>query len=178
MHWFFIALGIVVGLVATVAAIGALLPRDHVAAVDARIAARPDDVWRALTDRDAFPQWRPKLDRVEPLPDVNGHTSWREVSGRESIDYVADVADAPSRLVTRIASDGLPYGGAWEYRLAPDGDGTRVRIVERGAVYNPIFRFVSRFVMGHSATMRAQLVALGARFGQAVTPEEVSTDGL
>jgi hypothetical protein len=31
-------------------------------------------------------------------------------------------------------------------------------------------RFVSRFIMGHSATASAYLEALGARFGATVTP--------
>jgi len=52
-----------------------------------------------------------------------------------------------------------------------EGAGSRVRITEHGEVYNPVFRFVSRFIMGHSSTASAYLKALGARFGAAVKPE-------
>jgi hypothetical protein len=45
-----------------------------------------------------------------------------------------------------------------------------VQITERGEVYNPVFRFVSRFIMGHSATASAFLKALGAKFGAQVSP--------
>jgi hypothetical protein len=45
-----------------------------------------------------------------------------------------------------------------------------VTITERGLVGNPIFRFVSRFVIGQTATMDSYLRALGKRFGEEVTP--------
>ncbi len=34
-----------------------------------------------------------------------------------------------------------------------------VTITERGSVYNPIFRFMSRFIFGHTATVEAYLDA-------------------
>jgi hypothetical protein len=43
---------------------------------------------------------------------------------------------------------------------------TRVRITEDGEVYNPIFRFVSRVVMGHTAMLDSYLRALGKAVGQ------------
>ena len=41
--------------------------------------------------------------------------------------------------------------------LIPRGDSTTLRITENGEVYNPVFRFVSRFVFGHSATIEKYL---------------------
>ena len=81
-----------------------------------------------------------------------------EVSGEEP----------PRRLVTRIADEDLPFGGTWTYRLEPDGGGTRVTITEDGEVYNPVFRFVSRFVMGHDATLRTYLDDLEAHMAGGV----------
>ena len=49
-----------------------------------------------------------------------------------------------------------------------------MQITEQGEVYNPVFRFVSRFIMGHTATASAFLTSLGARFGAAVVPEVVT----
>jgi hypothetical protein len=54
--------------------------------------------------------------------------------------------------------------------VTPEGAGSRVRITERGEVYNPVFRFMSRFVMGHSATARAYLMSLGRKYGAEVAP--------
>ena len=73
-------------------------------------------------------------------------------------------------MVTRITDKSLPFGGSWEYLVTSEGTGSRVQITERGEVYNPVFRFVSRFIMGHSATASAFLKALGAKFGGQVSP--------
>jgi hypothetical protein len=39
-------------------------------------------------------------------------------------------------------------------------------IVERGKVRNPIFRFLSRFVFGHTATIESYLSSLAKSFGE------------
>ena len=83
------------------------------------------------------------------------------------------VAEKCPGLVTRIADRSLPFGGTWTYVLAPDGNGTRLTITEHGEVYNPIFRFVSRFIIGHTGTMEGVLRALGTKHGETVTPEAV-----
>jgi hypothetical protein len=41
--------------------------------------------------------------------------------------------------------------------------GSELRITEEGEVYNPIFRFVSRFIMGHTATIDSYLSAVRKR---------------
>ena len=60
----------------------------------------------------------------------------------------------------RIADPDLPFGGTWTYELKPDGGGTQLVITERGEVYNPIFRFMSRFVFSHTATMERFVASL------------------
>ena len=178
MKWALIALGVVAGLIAVVAVVGMMLPRDHVASMSARIAASPDSVWAALTDVAAFTSWRKDLTKVELLPATATGPSWREHSRNGPITFVADAFEPPRRLVSRIADTNLAFGGSWEYRIEPDGpSASTVTITERGSVYNPIFRFVSRFVMGHTATIDAFLRALARRFGSDATPTAVSVAG-
>ena len=83
---------------------------------------------------------------------------------------VVDLADPPHRLVGRIADKGLPFGGRWEYSIVGQGSASQLTITERGSVYNPIFRFISRFIMGHTASIETYLRALGRRFGNEPTP--------
>lgn len=169
MRWLLIAGGSLIAIIAVIVIIGALLPRDHVAAVRARIAASPSTVWDAITDVADQPAWRKDIQRVELLPALNGHTAWREHSRNGAIAMVMDSASPPNRLVTRIADDNLPFGGTWEYVVAADDAGASiVTITERGSVHNPVFRFMSRFVFGHTATMNAYLTALGNKFGTKV----------
>jgi uncharacterized protein YndB with AHSA1/START domain len=164
-------LAVVVGLGLIVVVIGYLLPVQHVATVAAQVPATPEQVWDALTDVAAYPTWRGDVTSVEMLPSDAGHVAWRERGKNDAISYAIEQAERPRRLVTRITDKSLPFGGTWEYVLTPEGKGSRVQITERGEVYNPVFRFVSRFVMGHASTASAYLKALGARFGATVTPE-------
>ena len=164
-------LAVVVGLGLIVVVVGYLLPVRHVATVAAHVPATPEQVWGALTDVAAYPTWRGDVTSVEMLPSDSGHVAWREHGKNDAISFAIEEAERPRRLVTRITDKSLPFGGGWEYAITADGTGSRVQITERGEVYNPVFRFVSRFVMGHTATASAYLKALGARFGDTVTPE-------
>jgi uncharacterized protein YndB with AHSA1/START domain len=166
-----ILLAVVVGFGLVVVLVGLMLPVKHEAAVSAVIPAAPEAVWAALTDPARYPTWRGDVTAVEMLPTDSGHVAWREQGKNGAISYVIEQAEPPRRLVTRITDKSLPFGGAWEYIVMPEGTGSRVRITEHGEVYNPVFRFVSRFIIGHTATASAYLKALGARFGGMATPE-------
>lgn len=131
------------------------LPVSHTAERTADIAAPPERIWAALTDVRAFPSWRPDVTRVDQLPDQ----SWREHGKHGAITYRVTAAEQPSRLVVRIVDENLPYGGEWEYRIAPG----RVTIVERGEIYNLFFRFMARYVFGYTKTIEAYLWALKQR---------------
>jgi hypothetical protein len=69
-------------------------------------------------------------------------------------------------LVERIADDKLPFGGTWTYEIAPTAEGSTLRITENGFVGNPIFRFMSKFVMGQASTMETYLRSLAKKFGE------------
>lgn len=170
MRWILITLAALASLVAIVVVIGLLLPKEHTARSHATFNATPDSVWRVLTDVAAFPSWRGDLSRVEVLPSSNGHRTWREVGKNGTITFEEVAAERPRRLVSRIADPSLPFGGSWTYDITPDASGTRLTITEDGIVYNPVFRFMSRYVFGHHATQEAFLRALGRKLGQDVTP--------
>jgi hypothetical protein len=160
-------LAALIGLLLAVALVGLMLPRDHVATRRRYVGADPSAVWGVLTHHPAEPGWRKGLDRVERRPDSGGRPVWREVSRRgDVLDLLTEESVPPSRLVRRIVGEGLPFGGTWTIELAPEGAGTLVTVTEHGHVTNPVFRFVSRFVMGHTATIDAYLEALAGRFGE------------
>jgi uncharacterized protein YndB with AHSA1/START domain len=173
MKWAFIVVAALFGLIGLIAIVGAMLPRDHVATVTAIIPAAPDQVWAALTDVGAHPSWRADVQRVEILTQPPAPLSWKEHGKQGTMTMAVEVFEPPRRLVARIADKNLPFGGTWEYALVPegtDGGGTRLTITERGFVSNPIFRFISHFVMGHYATLEAYVRALGRKFGGEVVP--------
>jgi hypothetical protein len=167
MKWLVIVLGSLAALALLVAVVGSLLPRDHVATRRVRLKPAPPAVWEVLADHAAEPSWRKDVVRVERMPDRDGRPVWQEVTrGGDTLAFVTEESVPPRRLVRRIVGEGLPFGGTWTLEIAPEGLGSVVTLTERGEVYNPVFRFVSRFVMGHTATMDAYLKALGKRFGE------------
>ncbi len=169
MRIILIVLGILAALVAAVVAIGMTLPQNHTASRTARLSAPPETVWALITDVTRYPEWRKDVTSVEKI-ESGGAPTWREVSGGDRMTYEAVVWEAPSHLVANIADKGLPFGGSWDYRMTPDGTGTQITITENGEVYNPLFRFVSRYVMGHTATIDKYLAELSAKTGDAYKP--------
>jgi uncharacterized protein YndB with AHSA1/START domain len=121
----------------------------------------PDKLWQTITTIPEFPSWRANLQKVEPLPDRDGHKVWRETdTSGEAITFEMTESDAPRKLVTKIADTGLAFGGSWTYEIVPTATGSQLTITENGEVYNPLFRFVSRFIMGHHATMDTYIDSL------------------
>jgi len=127
MRWMLYAVAVLVVVVAVMAAIGARLPKHHSASRTARVALPPDALFRLLAGM-KFGDVPVRVERQEP----------------------------PSLLVTRVV-EGQPFGGTWTYRIAPAPGGSDLTITEDGEVYNVLFRFLSRFVFGHFATIDAYL---------------------
>lgn len=50
--------------------------------------------------------------------------------------------------------------------IVPDGSGSRLTITENGEIYNPVFRFVSRYVIGQTSTIDKYLTDLAPRLGE------------
>lgn len=151
-----IALYVVAGLVALVLIIvmvGYMLPQSHTASRDVTVPASADKVFALVATPADYPKWRSDVDSVEILPPENGKEMFREVGDNGSLLLRVEERVPDSRLVTVIADTTLPFGGKWTYEIKPSGTRTTLRITEDGEVYNPIFRFMSRFVFGHTATM-------------------------
>jgi hypothetical protein len=160
--WIVLALG---GIVGVIAAIGASLPKAHSVSRTARVPLAPDALYTLLTDVDRYPTWRTDVKALERQPDREGRPAWVETMSGARIPMYFETLERPSLVVARIADPSLPFGGAWTYRIAPAAGGSQLTITEDGEVYNPIFRFVSRYVFGHTATMDAFLTHLAARTG-------------
>ena len=151
-----IALGVVI---LAVVITGTQLPEKHEASVSRDFQSNRDEVWQVISDFAHWPEWRTDLKAIRL-----GSNTFTEVSASgESVEYRVEEFTTPERMVTRIVTTGLPYGGAWTYELVATDTGCRLTITEEGEVYNPVFRFMSRFVFGHESTMRQYLDDLAKR---------------
>ncbi|MBI3772122.1 MAG: SRPBCC family protein [Gammaproteobacteria bacterium] len=158
MKWI-VGLGVgLVVLVGVVVGIGMLLPEKHRANESARFRVGAEQLWEIITNFGAYPTWRSGVSGVQRLPDMNGHPVWKETdSHNEGISYETVEAVPGKRLVRRIADPNLPFGGTWAFDLEATPEGVTLTITEDGEVYNPIFRFVSRFIIGHTKNIHGYL---------------------
>jgi hypothetical protein len=124
---------IVVAVVAIALIVGASLPKRHTVSRSATFKRDPTTVYAAV--RDKYSKSAPGI--YELVEDDPGHT-----------------------FVTRIAAQNLGYSGSWTHEFEQVPDGTRLTITENGEVTNLFFRFMSRFVFGHTATIDSYLKSL------------------
>jgi hypothetical protein len=164
MKWVIIIAGLIVFAGVIMASIGAALPVKHRASRRARFRQLPQAIYAVVSGP---PDWRPDVKAYGTLPGVNGRKRWWEQDAHGNKIAYEMVEDSPSRLVTRIAGDKLPFGGTWTIEIAPASSSeSDVRVTEDGEVYNVIFRFLSRFVFGHASSIEGYLRNLGAKFGE------------
>ena len=145
-----LALGLLMIMATTVMSpvcIGVLLPMDHTVARTAVINKHPRDVWEALVIvQDDF----------------------------EGVPITVLSEDPPKRRVTHLEGENRGFGVTWETTLEREGLQTRVTIVEQGQTYNPVFRFLGRYVYGRGGRIEGVLDRLGNQFYQDV---EISEPG-
>lgn len=158
--WILIAAGVPVALAVAVYGIGALLPRDHVASRAATIAADPARVADLVRHVEDQPRWRRGITAIEVVAREGSGLRYRERSADGDIlfDFTEEAPGA--RFRSRIADEALPFGGAWTIDVAAASGGSQVSIEEHGMVKDPLYRFFSTMVFGHTATMEAYLADL------------------
>jgi len=152
--------------------IGFLLPKQHVASRAITLHRKPEDLFQLISDFKAAPSWRPDVREVELLPPLGGHICYREKGSNGNLTMEIVESNSPSRLVTRIADKGLPFGGIWIFDISPTTEGCRLNITERGEIYNPVFRLASRFLMGYNRTLDTYLQNVSRKFEETSLPED------
>ena len=153
-------------LVAVVALIGSRLPPEHVASQSIFLRRPPEEVYAVVRDFGSAPKWRSDVKQVDVETRPDGRVYFREVGSNDTVNYEL-VEDVPNtRMVTRIRDTDLGYAGQWTYTFAAENGGTRLTIREDGVVSNVFFRFMSRYVFGHTATIESYLAALAKHFGE------------
>ena len=158
--WVLLVIGSILAVVGLIALLGAQLPVKHQATRTIELQQSPQQVWALIAGP---PTWRPEVERYEVLtPDP--HRKWIEYgrSGQKMTFEVVE-SDPPHKLITRIADPHLPFGGTWTYEIIPSQNGSSLTITENGEIYNPVFRFLARYVQGYTATIDNYLKALRAK---------------
>lgn len=166
MKWVLLGLTSLAVVPALFALIGSRLAQSHRASVARAFPVSADVIWAAITDVEAFPSWRAGVKRVERLPDRNGLPMWIEEGRSGRMTLAIERMEPPRILVGRISDPNLPFGGTWTYEIVPDGAGSRLTITENGEIYNPMFRFMARFILGYEGAIRSYMSSLEKRVAE------------
>jgi uncharacterized protein YndB with AHSA1/START domain len=160
LKWIVLVIFLILAVVGLIAVLGSQLPQQHEASGAADFHQSPQQVWDIISGP---PTWRPEVTRYEVLSH-DPHRKWIEYGQHgQKMTYEVLEADPPHKLVTRIADPHLPFGGSWTYEITPTATGSSLTITEHGEIYNPVFRFVARYVQGYTATIDNYLKALRAK---------------
>lgn len=165
-----IALAILLAVIVLSVVIGYALPKRHVAARAIVLRQKPADVFALISDFRNGASWRSGLQQVEMLPDREGHARFRERGKNGALTFDVVELNPPQRMVTQIDRTGIPFGGVWIFEVSPETNGSRLNITERGEIYNPVFRFVSRFILGYTGTLDTYLKDVARKFGENSPP--------
>ncbi|MEM6931594.1 MAG: SRPBCC family protein, partial [Myxococcota bacterium] len=105
-------------------------------------------------------EWRPQVDRVGRIDDdAQGRPVWRELDYEEDrFDFRIDAVEPGRHVAIAIAApDQIGIEGGWDYRIEPDGTGSRVSVTESRRIANPLWRGLFHLTRGSHATVDQEL---------------------
>jgi hypothetical protein len=146
---------------------GAMLPAEHAASRTLQSKQSSQAIWDTINDHANEQQWRSELTNVTSLGERNGKPVWQEnYKSGNKLALITTESKPPTRLVRELTDLDGPFSGRWEIDIQPTQTGSTVKITEIGRVGNPFFRFLSKYVIGHTTQMEKYLTNLATKFGE------------
>jgi hypothetical protein len=166
-RWLIGIVAVLLALILGVLIAGTLLPEEHHASRTLRTKQSPQAIWNAINDHANEAAWRSDVDRVVSLGDRDGKPVWQEIyKDGNKVTLITTESNPPTRMVRELTDLEGPFSGRWEIDIQPTSEGSNVTITEIGKVSNPFFRFVSKYVIGHTTFMERYLKGLAGKFGE------------
>lgn len=162
-----IVLGVLVVLALVVLVGGLLLPKDHGASRTLVTKQSPQVIWDVIDDHVNEPLWRHDVANVKLAGHRGGRAVWREnYKDGNGVTLITTESKPPTRMVRELTDLDGPFSGRWEIDITPTPTGSNVTITETGRVSNPVYRFMSKVIIGHTTFMTRYLTSLAGKFGE------------
>ena len=146
---------------------GLLLPEEHHASRTLTTKQTPQAIWDAINDHANEPKWRSEVESVTSLGERDGKPVWQEnYKDGNKVALMTTEFNPPVRMVRELTDLEGPFSGRWEIDIAPTSAGSTIKVTEIGKVSNPFFRFVSKYIIGHTTFMERYLKGLAGKFGE------------
>ena len=161
------------GLAGAMYALGVMDPAEHVVTRKAKFNKPPAVMWALLADPTQQIKWRRDVLNVAPVTLPNGARGFEEQwrNGAKLLTEIK-VIEPGRKLQIGVVNTDLPFGGATTYEFTPVGEGTELRLTEKGFIRSPFMRFFTKYVFGYSSSVDGVLHLVGLYFGENVTPED------
>jgi hypothetical protein len=150
-----IVLLVLVALVIIMILIGRMLPEGHIAVQSKSFSSSPSEVWEVISGVEDWKSWRSDLKDIT----ITNDSTFKA----DDVEYLMSIVVPGESFTTTIVTKDLPYGGMWHYIIEKEGDGCKLTVTEIGDVYNPMFRFMSRFIFGHDGSLKDYMEVLSKR---------------
>jgi hypothetical protein len=159
--------GILVALILGVLVAGMMLPEEHHASRTLITKQSPQALWNAINDHANEPSWRSDVAGITSLGERNGKPVWQEnYKDGNKVTLITTESKPPTRMVRELTDLEGPFSGRWEIDITPTAEGSNLTVTEIGKVSNPFFRFVSKYIIGHTTFMERYLAGLARKFGE------------
>ena len=152
-------------------AIGKGLDPKHVVTASLHVNRTPAEVFTLVSNLEAWPSWCRNVQKVEKLPDRDGHQTVRMFMGRNRMVLKVSVTHAPSRFAIVIDDESKFFAGEWDYHLNSEVNGTRLKLTEHGSVRPAFPRFLLKYVVDPSKYLKSHLCDVAKHFGE---PPQIS----
>ncbi len=170
MYWILFVMGFIVALVVALLVGGVVTPRTHRVARAVTLRAAPLELWSTVRDVARYAEWRRDLESAVMVDAEQSQVRWRETSTSGSIAFGITSDVPPAYFVARILDDDLALTGEWRWDVEACREGARLRITQHGEIGNPVVRFFSAHVTGHTRAIDRYLQQLTARLGEPAAP--------
>src|ERR1041385_1263241 len=137
---------VLIALMVIMMLLGRMLPVKHTASQSKLFISSCNEVWNVVTD---VTHWKSWLSDLKDLSITNDSTFVAD-----GVEYAISNSVPGVSFTTTIITKDLPYGGMWHYVFEKEGEGCRLTVTEIGEVYNPMFRFMSKYIFGHDGSLR------------------------
>ncbi len=149
MLWVAVAFAVPVLGVVVLALMAWLLPVHQLNRRSWDLPQPPEQVWRVLTDFQAYPSWRQQVKTVMRVPSAPHQELWRESYGSHGLTWRTEVEDPGQVLLRHVVGNKLEFSGVWRFELIGlRHGGTRLNITEAAEYYRPLQRLKARFFTG------------------------------